>query len=51
VATAPGHVDTVRANVIDALTDEQITQLAAITDAILTRIDPGAAITAHYLAQ
>lgn len=51
VATAPGHVDTVRTHVIDALTDEQITQLAAITDAILTRIDPDAAVTAHYLAQ
>ena len=51
VATAPGHVDTVRTHVLDALTDQQITQLAAITDAILTRIDPDAAVTAHYLDQ
>ena len=51
VATAPGHVENVRTHVIDALTDEQIIQLAAITDAILTRIDPDAAVTAHYLDQ
>jgi DNA-binding MarR family transcriptional regulator len=49
VQTAPGHVDAVRASVIDALTPEQITQLASIGDAILTRIDPNAAVTAHYL--
>ncbi|WP_457207820.1 MarR family winged helix-turn-helix transcriptional regulator [Nocardioides sp. P5_C9_2] len=40
-ATAPGHVATVRENVIDALTTEQVTQLAAIADAILGRVDPG----------
>lgn len=40
VETAPGHVDTVRDNVIDALTPEQITQLASITAAILKHIDP-----------
>lgn len=51
VETAPGHVDTVRANVIDALTPEQITQLTSITEAILARIDPDAAVTAHYLDQ
>ena len=39
-ATAPGHVATVRENVIDALTPEQVEQLAAIGDAILDRIDP-----------
>jgi DNA-binding MarR family transcriptional regulator len=38
--TAPGHVATVRASVIDALTPEQVDQLAAIGDAILDRIDP-----------
>lgn len=49
VATAPGHVETVRVNVIDALTPAQITQLTAITEAVLARIDPDAAVTAHYL--
>ena len=38
--TAPGHVETVRANVMDALTPEQVDQLAAIGDAILNRLDP-----------
>lgn len=38
--SAPGHVATVRESVIDALTPEQITQLAAIGDAILHRLDP-----------
>jgi DNA-binding MarR family transcriptional regulator len=38
--TAPGHVATVRENVIDALTREQVDQLVAIGDAILGRIDP-----------
>jgi DNA-binding MarR family transcriptional regulator len=40
VETAPGHVATVRQNVIDALTPEQTTQLAEIARAILDRIDP-----------
>jgi DNA-binding MarR family transcriptional regulator len=39
-ATAPGHVATVREHVIDALTTEQIDQLAAIGDAILNKVDP-----------
>ena len=39
-ATAPGHVATVRESVIDALTPEQVEQLAAIGDAILDRVDP-----------
>lgn len=38
--TAPGHVETVRAHVIDALSDEQIDQLAVIADAILAGLDP-----------
>ncbi|MEV6815563.1 MarR family transcriptional regulator [Micromonospora sp. NPDC051296] len=46
--TAPGHAAAVRANVIDALTDEQITQLAAIADAILHRLDPGGSCSAIY---
>lgn len=40
VQTAPGHVRTARALVIDALTAEQVTQLEAITSALLTRLDP-----------
>ncbi len=48
VDTAPGHVDTVRDNVIDALSPAQIIELTAIADAILARIDPDAAVTAHY---
>lgn len=39
-ATAPGHVATVREHVIDVLTDEQVDQLAAIGDAILSKLDP-----------
>lgn len=48
---APGHVATVRHHVIDALSDEQIDQLAEIGDAILARLDPTgtrAAIYARY---
>lgn len=48
VATAPGHVAAVRHYVIDALTPEQVTQLTAITEAILARVDPDSAVTAHY---
>src|SRR4051812_2441802 len=40
VAAAPGHVGTVREQVLDALSAEQVGQLAAITEAILGRIDP-----------
>jgi DNA-binding MarR family transcriptional regulator len=40
VATAPGHVETVRANVIDLLTRDQLHDLAAITEAILQKVDP-----------
>ena len=40
VATAPGHVATVRDHVIDALTDEQVAQLDAIAGQILERVDP-----------
>jgi len=40
VATAPEHVRTVRDNVIDALTPEQIAQLDAIATAVLRRLDP-----------
>jgi DNA-binding MarR family transcriptional regulator len=40
VATAPGHVENVREHVIDLLTDEQITQLDGISDALLRKLDP-----------
>ena len=46
--SAPGHVATVRENVIDALTPEQITQLGEISDAILHRLDPDGAKAALY---
>ncbi|RXZ73057.1 MarR family winged helix-turn-helix transcriptional regulator [Agromyces albus] len=37
---APGHVDTVRANVLDLLTEEQIGQLYQIAGAVLAKLDP-----------
>ncbi|TQL47100.1 MarR family transcriptional regulator [Homoserinimonas aerilata] len=37
VATAPGHVRNVRANVIDRLSDEQLDQLGAIAEALMPR--------------
>lgn len=36
----PVHVANVRQLVVDALTPEQVSQLAAIADAILHRLDP-----------
>lgn len=41
VATAPGHVDTVRALVFDALTDGQVRQLDELCAALLAQLDPG----------
>jgi DNA-binding MarR family transcriptional regulator len=49
VATAPGHVDTVRAQVIDALTREQVHQLAQIAGAILDQVDPKGLVASHRL--
>jgi DNA-binding MarR family transcriptional regulator len=46
VDAAPGHVAAVREYVIDALTPEQVDQLADITGAMLRRLDPGGIITA-----
>ncbi|TDO46640.1 DNA-binding MarR family transcriptional regulator [Kribbella sp. VKM Ac-2527] len=46
--TAPGHVATVRQHVIDALTPEQITQLSAIAESILSTLDPDGNLTALY---
>ena len=37
-AAAPGHVAAVRALIVDALSEEQLTQLAAISDAIVARV-------------
>lgn len=45
---APGHVTNVRQHVIDALTDEQVDQLAAIGDAVLARLDPTGSMAATY---
>ena len=45
---APGHVSFVRDNVIDALTPEQVSQLADITQAILSRLDPDASRAGMY---
>jgi DNA-binding MarR family transcriptional regulator len=45
---APGHVDNVRENVIDALTPLQVRQLADIAEAILNRLDPEGAMSATY---
>src|SRR3954469_10206942 len=45
---APGHVAAVRQDVVDALTDEQVEQLADIGDAILARLDPSGTMAATY---
>lgn len=47
-AAAPGHVENVRAQVIDALSPEQVGQLAAITEAILARVDPEGLVMAPH---
>lgn len=47
-AAAPGHVRAVREYVVDALTEEQMTQLGAITDAVLGKIDPEGTMTSLY---
>lgn len=48
VAAAPGHVDTVRRTVLDALTRTQLVQLREIGDALLSRLDPDGRMTALY---
>ncbi|MPZ60474.1 MAG: MarR family transcriptional regulator [Propionibacteriales bacterium] len=45
---APGHVSTVRQNVVDALTASQVAQLTAIGDAILEKLDPHGTMSATY---
>jgi DNA-binding MarR family transcriptional regulator len=42
-AAAPGHVETVRENLFDPLTPEQVAQLGAIMSAIRDRLSPGCA--------
>ncbi len=42
---APGHVETVRQYVIDALTVKQVRQLDEVMTALLTRLDPDARMT------
>ena len=44
--TAPGHVANVREHVIDALTPDQVSQLRAIADALLWRLDPSGSLRA-----
>jgi len=41
VATAPGHVETVRRLVVDALTPAQLRQLGDLSDRVLRAMDPG----------
>jgi DNA-binding MarR family transcriptional regulator len=45
-SAAPGHVDTVRANVLDVLSPDQLEQLYQIAGAVLTRLDPDERLTA-----
>jgi len=45
---APGHLQTVRDHVIDALTPDQVGQLVELTDALLARLDPDGRMTALY---
>ena len=40
VAAAPGHVEAVRELVLDPLSRDQLDQLTAIGEALLTRLDP-----------
>ncbi|HWC09726.1 MAG TPA: MarR family transcriptional regulator [Acidimicrobiales bacterium] len=46
VATAPGHVEQVRALVFDRLTLEQVHQIDEICAALLTELDPGGRVAA-----
>jgi DNA-binding MarR family transcriptional regulator len=46
--SAPGHVANVREHVIDALSPEQLDQLAEITRALLLRLDPEATVASPY---
>ena len=48
VAAAPGHVNTVRHHIFDALTPTQVKQLRSIGDALLGRLDPRGDMTGLY---
>ena len=48
VASAPGHLETVREYVVDALTAKQLNALSTITGAILDRLDPDHAVVPQY---
>ena len=48
VAAAPGHVETARHHVIDALSAQQLDQLRGIADALLPRLDPDGRLTPLY---
>lgn len=43
----PGHVDTVRRHVLDALTPSQVRQLHLISDAVRSRLRPDRPMTRH----
>jgi DNA-binding MarR family transcriptional regulator len=46
IDAGPGHIDTVRALVLDALTPAQLEQLYEIAGAVLTRLDPEGRLSA-----
>ena len=46
LSAAPGHVSTVRRYVLDALTPEQLQEVAGIAQTILEKIDPDGSMTA-----
>lgn len=48
VAAAPGHVESVRRFVLDALTPEQVQQLHGIGDALLATLDPAGHLKGLY---
>jgi DNA-binding MarR family transcriptional regulator len=45
---APGHLEAVRAHVVDALSPDQLEALRGIADAILERVDPDGHMSANY---
>jgi DNA-binding MarR family transcriptional regulator len=49
VSAAPGHVDNVRSNVLDALRPEQVSQLSTICGQLLAKLDPEGKMFSHAL--
>ena len=49
VQSAPGHIRNVRRLVVDALSDEQLDQLSAISARLLTVLDPDDRVYASVL--